>query len=227
MSLFLITYTHTYLQQEIIAEQVIRKLAPFRRFLEVSAQCNGKIINYSKIALDVGASEVSVKQYFEILEDTLIGFFLEPFHHSFRKRLSLKPKFYYFDVGVVRALARMLSVSVQPGNSYYGEVFKHHVILECWKLASYLKPEYRFSYLQTKEGAEIDLVVDRPGEKYLFIEIKSTDNVKEEQLSGFQRLIKDFGECEAVCFSRDPHAKQLDKILVLPWQEGVKQFFLK
>lgn len=223
---FLMTYVHTYLQQEIIAEQVIRNLAPFRRFLEVSAQCNGKIINYRNIALDVGASEITVKQYFEILEDTLIGFFLEPFRHSFRKRLSLKPKFYYFDVGVARALARLLSVSVQPENSYYGEVFEHHVILECWKLASYFKPEYRFSYLQTKDGAEVDLVVDRPGEKYLFIEIKSTDNVKKEQISGFQRLVKDFGECESVCLSRDPHAKMLDEILVLPWQEGVKKFFM-
>lgn len=227
---FLTTYTHTYLQQEIIAEQVIRNLEPFRRFLEVSAQCNGKIINYSKISLDVGTSEVTVKQYFGILEDTLIGFFLEPFHHSFRKRLSSKPKFYYFDIGVARALARLLSTPVLPGTSYYGEVFEHHVILECWKLAKYFNPEYRFSYLKTKDDAEVDLVIDRPGQKHLFIEIKSTDNVRKEQLSSFQRIVSDFnehgGECESVCFSRDPHAKQLDKVLVLPWQEGVKKFFM-
>lgn len=223
---FLITYAHTYLQQEIIAEQVVRNLNPFRRFLEVSAQCNGKIINYSNIALDVGASEITVKQYFEILEDTLIGFFLEPFQHSFRKRLSMKPKFYYFDIGVARALARLLSVFVVPENSYYGEVFEHHVILECWKLAKYFKPEYRLSYLQTKDGVEVDLVIDRPGDKYLFIEIKSTNNVKKEQLSTFQRLVTDFGECEAVCFSRDSHAKQLNEIRVFPWQEGIKKFFM-
>ncbi len=222
---FLITYAHTYLQQEIIAEQVVRNLNPFRRFLEVSAQCNGKIINYRNIALDVGVNEMTVKQYFEILEDTLIGFFLESFQHSFRKRLSHKPKFYYFDVGVARALARQLSLSVLPGNSYYGEVFEHHVILECWKLAKYFKPEYRLSYLQTKDDAEVDLVVERPGEKYLFIEIKSTNNVKQEQLKGFQRLARDFGECESVCFSCDPYAKQVNEILVIPWQEGVKQFF--
>lgn len=82
------------------------------------------------------------------------------------------------------------------------------------------------SYLQTKDGAEVDLVVDRPGEKYLFIEIKSTNNVKNEQLSTFQRLVADFGQCDAVCFSRDPHAKQLNEILVLPWQEGIKRFFI-
>lgn len=98
--------------------------------------------------------------------------------------------------------------------------------MECWKLAKYFKPEYRLSYLQTKDGVEVDLVIDRPGDKYLFIEIKSTNNVKKEQLSTFQRLVTDFGECEAVCFSRDSHAKQLNEIRVFPWQEGIKKFFM-
>lgn len=222
---FLMSYAHSYLKEEILTEQLIRKLDPFRRFLEVSAQCNGKVINFSNIARDVGVNEKTVKQYFEILEDTLIGFFLESFQHSFRKRLSLKPKFYYFDTGVARALARFLSIPVQPQTSYFGEVFEHYVILECIKMAYYFKPEYRFSYLQTKDGAEIDLVVDRPGQLPLFIEIKSTDCVEQDQLHTFKSLIQDFGQCDSVCLSRDPYAKQLGNILVLPWQEGVHRYF--
>ncbi len=223
---FLMSYAHTYLKEEILTEQLIRKLDPFRRFLEVSAQCNGKIINYSNIARDVGVDDKTVQQYFEILEDTLIGFFLEPFQHSFRKRLSLKPKFYYFDTGVVRSLGRLLSVPLIPHTSYFGEVFEHYVIIECIKLANYFKSEYRFSYLQTKDDAEVDLIVERPGLPILFIEIKSAERVEQEKLRSFNTLCQDFGACESVCFSRDPYAKQMGNILVLPWQEGLKRFFM-
>lgn len=87
-------YSDTYLKEEIWNEQVIRKLLPFRRFLEVAAQSNGKIINYANISRDVGVDE-NHKRIFFVLEDTLIGFFLEPFHNSFRKRLVEKPKFYF------------------------------------------------------------------------------------------------------------------------------------
>ncbi|MCL5260521.1 MAG: AAA family ATPase, partial [Gammaproteobacteria bacterium] len=108
---YLMSYTHTYLKEEIKGEQLVRNLEPFRRFLEVAAQCNGKIINFANIARDVGTSENNVKEYFSILEDTLLGFFLEPFIHSFRKRLSHKPKFYLFDTGIVRSLTNMLNLT--------------------------------------------------------------------------------------------------------------------
>lgn len=223
---YLMGYAHTYLKEEVVAEQLVRRLDPFRKFLEVSAQFNGKIVNFSNIARNVGVDDKTVKEYFSILEDTLVGFFLEPFDHSFQKRLRAKPKFYYFDVGVARALARLLSVPVLPQTSYFGEVFEHYVILECKTLASYFKPEYRFSYLQTTEGLEIDLVVDRPGLPHLLIEIKSSDYVTTDQLSTLRKLSSHFQlPCECVCFSRDPYVKSLDGVTVLPWQEGVKRYF--
>jgi uncharacterized protein len=225
---YLMSYAHTYLKEEIKGEQLVRNLDPFRRFLEVAAQCNRKIINFANIARDVGTSEHNVREYFSIIEDTLLGFFLEPFKHSFRKRLSHKPKFYLFDTGVVRSLTGMLSAPLLTGNSTYGEIFEHYIILECIRLANYFKPEYRFSYLQTKDGAEIDLVVERPGQPHLFIEIKSSNNVREEQLRSFTQLVLDFGSsgsCEAICLSTDPYAKQFKHVKVLPWQQGLKKLF--
>ncbi|MBS0359500.1 MAG: ATP-binding protein [Proteobacteria bacterium] len=223
--LFLQAYTQTYLQEEIRLEQLVRKLEPFRRFLEVAAQSNGKIINYSNIARDVGVDDKTVKEYFEILEDTLLGFFLEPFKHSFRKRLSSKPKFYFFDCGVVRALARQLSISLQPATSAYGDSFEHFIILECLKLAKYFKPEWRFSYLRTQDDVEVDLIVERPGQSILFIEIKSNSNVQAEHLRSFIKLVDDFKQCEAICFSNDQYTKQIGSITVLPWDVGIKQYF--
>lgn len=224
---YLMSYAHTYLKEEIKGEQLVRNLDPFRRFLEVAAQCNGKIINFANIARDVGVRESEVKEYFIILEDTLLGFFLEPFSHSFRKRLSRKPKFYLFDTGVVRSLMHMLSIPLVSGNSYYGEIFEHYIILEAIRLANYFNLDYRFSYLKTKDDAEVDLIVDRPGKPHLFIEIKSSNNVRSEQLRSFKRLVKEFGACEAICLSMDPYPRQVDNIKILPWQKGIEQFFTK
>ena len=221
-SLFLQAYAHTYLKEEVWAEQLVRRLNPFRKFLEVAAQCNGKIINIANIARDVGVDDKTIKQYFSILEDTLLGFYLEAFQNSFRKRLSSKPKFYWFDPGVVRALTQLSQVPLQEGTSGYGDdAFEHFIILEFVKLSSYYNREFRLSYLKTKDDAEIDLVVERPGNSLLCVEIKSSSNVQLEDLTSFCQLTKELPNCEAVCLSRDSRVKQYDHVKVMPWQEGV------
>lgn len=222
---FLRSYAQTYIKEEVQAEQLVRKLNPFKHFLQVAAQMNGKIINHSKISRDVGVEDKTIAEYYSILEDTLLGFTLRGFKHSFRKQLSSKPKFYYFDIGVTRALNKTLGNNLTEGSYAYGNAFEHFIVLECIKLASYFKYEYQFSYLRTKDDAEIDLVVERPGKPILFIEIKSSTQVVEEDLSTYSRLVKDFGECEAVCFSRDTYRKQIANITVYPWQEGIEKFF--
>lgn len=223
--LFLETYVNLYLKEEVWAEKYVRDLAPFRHFLEVAAQCNGKKINVSNIAKDVGVSEYLVQDYFSILEDTLIGYYLRPFQHSFRKRLSKKPKFYFFDTGVVRALMGLIEIPLADSTSAFGEAFEHFIINQCMQLASYRHRNYRFSYLSTKDDAEIDLVVERPGQQILFIEIKSATMVEARHLSTLKSLARDFGDCEAICLSRDQYAKQIDNVMIYPWAEGVKKYF--
>ena len=82
---------------------------PFRAFLEVAAQCNGELINYARIARDVGVDNKTVQSYFQILEDTLIAHIIEPYHRSVRKRQNQAPRFYLFDTGVVRAITKKLN----------------------------------------------------------------------------------------------------------------------
>lgn len=223
--LFLETYVNLYLKEEVWAEKYVRDLAPFRYFLEVAAQCNGKKINFSNIAQDVGVSDYTVRDYFSILEDTLIGYYLHPFQHSFRKRLSKKPKFYFFDTGVVRALMGLTELSLMESTSAFGDAFEHFIINQCIQLASYRHRNYRFSYLATKDDAEIDLVVERPGQKPLFIEIKSTAMVEARHLSTLKSLAHDFGDCEVICLSRDLYIKNIDNVQVYPWAIGVKKYF--
>jgi predicted AAA+ superfamily ATPase len=224
---FLKAYTQTYLKEEIWLEQFIRKMDPFRRFLEVAAQCNGQIVNFSNISKDVGVDDKTIKQYFSILEDTLIGFFLEPYHSSIRKRLHAKPKFFFFDMGVCRSLARTLTIPIKRSSSDYGNAFEHFIILECVRLAHYYYPEYRFSYLRTRDDVEIDLIVERPGEKTLYIEIKSSNHVRVEKLSSFMKMTKEIENGENICISQELRAKKIDDIMILPWAEALRQYFTK
>jgi predicted AAA+ superfamily ATPase len=223
---YLRTYTHVYLKEEITEEQVVRRLDPFRRFLFVAAQMSGQIVNFSKIARDVGASTPTVQTYFQILEDTLIGFLLEPFHESIRKRQRDNPKFYFFDTGVQRALNNTLTVELRPQTYAFGHAFEHFVINEINRLQSYAKKDYRFSYLRTKDGVEIDLIIERPGLKRALVEIKSTERVTEDDIRPLQQLGKDIANSETFCLSLDSTAKKIGEVLCFPWQRGLEEIGL-
>lgn len=222
---YLQSYALTYLKQEIWGEQVIRNLNPFRYFLEVAAQCNGKVINFSKIARDVGVDYKTVENYYSILEDTFVGFYLPAYSGSIRKQITLSSKFYLFDTGVARSLARMLSVPVREKTNYFGELFEQFIVVEIRKMIEYNQNEYRLSFLRTKTDMEIDVIVQRPGRKTLLIEIKSSDDVQREQLNNFESLIGEIPDSEAICFSRDTNKKVFGDITVWPWKEGLLHFF--
>jgi predicted AAA+ superfamily ATPase len=223
---YLRAYALTYIKEEITAEQVLRKLGPFRQFLEVAAQGNGKIINFSKIAEDVGVDTKTVQSYFSVLEDTLIGILLPPFHASIRKRQRSNPKFYFFDPGVKSALDRSLGIPLQDGTYAFGKAFEHFVVLEALRLSSYRDADWAFSYLRTKDDAEIDLVVERPGLPVALIEIKSNRLVRERDARPLDRFVPAFGTCEAFLWSRDPHPKKLGNVWCFPWEEGLRKLGL-
>lgn len=222
---FLMSYAHTYLKEEIAAEQFVRNLVPFRRFLEVAAQCNGQIINYANIARDVGVDDKTVKSYFALLEDTLIGYMLEAYHGSLRKRVHQKPKFYFFDTGVVRALAHQLTIPLLSSTSAYGYAFEHFIINECIRLNTYYQKDYQFSYVRTVSDIEIDLIIERPGQSTLLIEIKSTNHVTEHMLKSLNLMKNEFPEANLLCLSNDPFPKKIEDIDVMPWQQGLRFIF--
>jgi predicted AAA+ superfamily ATPase len=196
------------------------------RFLEVAAQCNGKIVNYSNIARDIGTDHKTVSSYFEILADTLLGFLLEPYHASVRKRQLQAPKFFFFDPGVTRALGGTLNVELVPRTYGFGRAFEHFVLLEIVRLSNYRQKDYRFSHLRTKDGAEIDLIVERPGSKLALVEVKSTDRVDERDIRNLSRFLPDFPNAEAFCLSRDKVRKQIGEVLAVPWQNGLEELGL-
>jgi predicted AAA+ superfamily ATPase len=226
---YLRAYVDTYFKEEIVAEQIVRKLRPFQNFLKVASQMNGKILNLNKIANDVGVDHSTVQNYFEVLEDTLVGFHLEPFHESIRKRQRQSSKFYYFDLGVTRALKRIAAQPLSRDSYEYGDAFEHFLILEIKRLADYFQPDWQFSYLTTKDNAEIDLIIERPAMKRIAIEIKSTSNLKSldpTALTTLEKLSADIPRCETFLFSQDPIEQKIGHIWCLPWQKGIKEIGL-
>jgi predicted AAA+ superfamily ATPase len=223
---YLRSYVKNYLQEEILREQVTRQIEPFKNFLEVAAQMNGEIINFSRISLDVGVSDQTVKSFFQILEDTLVGFLLPSFHRSIRKRQREASKFYFFDCGVVRALSRSLKVPLVRGTSEYGKAFEHFIVLEIFRMCEYLKNDYRLSYLRTKDDAEIDLVIERPGLPDLLLEIKSTSRVQECDIKNLAKFLKDWDKpAEAAVWSMERISKKISGVDCFPWQEGIRRIF--
>ncbi len=222
---YLQSYVATFVREEVQAEQLVRRLDPFRKFLEVAAQSNAKIINFANIAREVGVDNKTVQSYYQILDDTLIGGFLEPYHTSVRKVVGGKPKFYFFDIGVMRTLAGQITTAPIESTANYGELFETFLVLECQRLNSYFEKDYKFYFLRTKDDVEIDLIVQRPGKPLVLIEIKSSVNVRPEHLRQFNRLASDFINAERICLSRATTAQIIDGIRVMPWQEGLRWLF--
>ncbi len=218
---FLRSYVLNYLKLEIQSEQWVRKLEPFRRFLPLAAQMNTRILNYTNLAQDIGVDTTTVQSYFDILEDTLIGVRLPAFHRSIRKQQRKAPKFYFFDLGIKRAAERSLDVPLKKGTYSYGEAFEHLVVMEIYRLAQYQKKDYELSYLLTKDGAEIDLILDRPGKPLCLIEIKSKEQVDERDVKNLNHFRNDFKKADFYLLSNDPNPKQIQHVKALPWQTGI------
>ena len=123
-------YIGSYLRDEIISEARIRNISSFSRFLETAAFSNGEIVNYSNIAAECGVSAPTIKEYFQILEDTLIGRFLPSFQKKPKRRVILSPKFYFFDIGIANYLLKRGKII--QGNEYFGHAFEHFIYNEIY-----------------------------------------------------------------------------------------------
>ena len=121
-------YVGDYLQQEIKAEALTRNLYTFSRFMEVAALSNGEIVNFNNIATECGISAPTVKEYFSILEETLIGYMIPAFTQKVKRRVIQSPRFYYFDVGIANFLLKRTALN--QGSPEFGHAFEHFILQE-------------------------------------------------------------------------------------------------
>ena len=186
---------------------------------------NGEIVNCSRIAGEVGVDDKTVRSYFSILEDTHLGFCLEAFDRSVRKQQVLHPKFYFFDTGVRRAVEKTVANTLREGSAEFGKAFEHYIITEITRLNSYQHSNFSFSYLRTKDDAEIDMIISKGNKPQVLLEIKSTAHVRERDVRALKQFHPQFKGCRAVCLSNDPKPQRFDSVEALPWQKYLRELF--
>lgn len=202
-----------YLKEEIQAESLTRNLPAFSRFLQSAAITNGMLLNYSNAARDSGVSVKTIRSYYEILEDTLLGRLLEPWKKQKNRKLIETAKFYFFDLGIVSALLKQNTLL--PETPQYGRAFEHFIIQECWAHKHYSGKDYSMCFYKTKSGSEVDLIL---GDAEIAIEIKSSSHVS-DKAKGLKIFQSEHSCKQAYIVSREPFPRKVDKhITILPWK---------
>lgn len=213
-------YIGTYLKEEIQEEAHIRKLSSFNKFLEIAAQCDGEIINYSNIAQDCGVSAMTVKEYFNILEQTLIGYIIPGFTSSKKRKSLSSPKFYYFDIGIVNHL--LMRSNLLPGSADFGHAFEHFIIQEIIAYLSYNNCYEKLSYWRTTNGYEVDAII---GDGRIAIEIKSTDEVQSKHTKGLKAFSEEHTDSRLIIVSLDKRQRTLNGITIYPAIQFLKELW--
>lgn len=192
-------YVKVYLDEEIREEGEVRELDAFERFMEVAAISDGEILNYSNIASDCGVSAKTVKSYFQILYDTLIGYEIPAYRKEIKRRIIQAPRFYYFDVGLANYL--LGRHSLKRGTDAYGHAFEHLVIQEIIAYKGYNDKREEISYWRTYDKKEVDAVI---GDAKVGIEIKSSEQLKTKHKAGLKAFKEEHPECRLILVSLDP-----------------------
>ena len=182
----LAAYVADYVKEEIAAEALVRNLPAFSEFLNVAALSDTEIVNFSTIARDCGVSSPTIKSYFGILEDTLLGRWLPGYTKRPKRRVIAAPKFYFSDVGVVNFLARR--GHLDRGSELYGKAFENWIFHELSAFNDYRECYADLAYWRLASGIEVDFVV---GLMEIAIEAKATVKVTRDHLKGLRALIKD------------------------------------
>jgi predicted AAA+ superfamily ATPase len=205
-------YVHTYLREEIQAEGLIRKIPQFTRFLKVAALTNAKLLNFSEIASDTGIPASTIREYYSILADTLVGFLVEPWQGSKKRKAVQTAKFYLFDTGVTHTLA---DTKVLDRNSnLWGDSFEHFVGMELRAYISYLRIKTNLKFWRSVSGHEVDFIVDET----LAVEVKATQKVSKGNLKGLKILAEEKKFKHLVCVSTDKLDRESDGIQILHWK---------
>lgn len=211
------SYTTIYLEEEIRAEAIVRKLGVFASFLQLVAQESGGAINMTKLSGATGVSLPTIREYFQILKDTLVIEELPIFTKKIRRQIVGSSKYYLFDVGVRNAL---IDAPLAAGlvNVQKGVLFEHVVVLELIRRSRmWRKTPMKLYYWRTRTGLEVDIVIEIGG-TIIPIEIKASQDVSLSDLRGLTAFMGEYNLDRGYVITMDPRPQKIsDKITALPW----------
>jgi predicted AAA+ superfamily ATPase len=213
------SYTGDYLREEIMAEALTRKIENFSRFLLQAAMCNAELINYESIGNDAQVPARTIREYYQILVDTLLGYMLEPLATTGKRKPVSHSKFYFFDVGIVNAIVG--SFQITQNHPSFGKCFESFIMCELKAYLSYLHPKAMLHFWRTQLGDEVDFVIN--GE--IAIEVKSTKMVTEIDLKGLKVMGEEHKLRRKIIVSRDSRKRVLNGVEILPYQNFLEDLW--
>jgi predicted AAA+ superfamily ATPase len=204
-------YVGTYLREEIQAEGLTRSIGNFSRFLEVAGLTNGEQINFTSVASDVGLSPNTVREYYQILEDTLVGHLLPPFQGTAKRKPVATSKFYLFDVGVANSLRR--SGVIRKGSDTYGRALEHLIFLELRTQLDYTRSDEPLTFWRSLTKFEVDFLIGGR----VAIEVKGKSRVGPRDYKGVLALGEELELERRIVVCEEPRRRRDDQgVEILP-----------
>jgi predicted AAA+ superfamily ATPase len=214
-------YLQDYLKEEVFAEGLTRNVGAFSRFFDAVGYSHGELINYSNIARDCGVDSKTVKEYYQILVDTLLGYFVEPFkRRQSRQVIGKAPKFYLFDVGVAGAIMQR-NIAEAKGEQF-GRAFEHFIFMELIAHRSYSELDYPINFWRTKSGLEVDYVL-AGGE--VAVEVKGSARVSERDLHALDSFAAEFKPKHALLVCNEKEDRVAGGVRVVPWKRFLERLW--
>ncbi len=214
-------YVQDYLKEEVFHEGLTRNIPAFSRFFEAMGYSHSSLVNYTNIARECGVTSKTVKEYYQILVDTLLGTFVLPFKkRQERQVISKAPKFYMFDTGVAGAIVKR-TVEEEKGE-LFGKAFEHFIYLEMLAHSSYHEVHYPINFWRTKSGQEVDFIL---GGGEVAVEVKGSAMVDKRVLRPLKSFIELYGPRQAIVVCNEKEERVHDGIRIMPWRTFLQQLW--
>ena len=214
------SYVSDYLREEIASEASVKNIPAFTEFLRVAALTSSELLNYTNMARETGLSAKVIRSYFEILDDTFLGYRLSSWRSSKNRRMTLTDKFYLFDVGISNYLAKR---KPYKGNEAFGKSFEHYIFMELINYKKYRNPELDIYYWRTSSGYEVDFIC---GDMHTAIEVKSSSRIHNNHLKGLKALKEEWNVKNLILVCMESQPRIVNKnIQILPWKIFLKKLW--
>ena len=214
-------YTQDYLKEEVFNEGLTRNIPAFSRFFDSMAYSHGQLTNYSNIARDCGVDSKTVKEYYQILVDTLLGTMIEPFkRRQNRQVITSTAKFYLFDVGVAGAITKQ-NIEEEKGE-LFEKAFQHFIFMEIAAYNSYNEIDYKINFWRTKSGLEVDFVL---GEGEVAIEVKGASRIEKKDLRPLNAFIEEYSPRKAMVVCNEREERVHGKIRIVPYRNFLQDLW--
>jgi len=214
-------YVRDYLKEEVFDEGLTRNIPAFSRFFDAMGYSHGELTNYMNIARDCGVDAKTVKEYYQILSDTLLGTMIEPYKKRQDRNVIMRSgKFYLFDVGVAGAITHR-QIPKEKGEQF-GKALEHFILMEILAHRAYRELDYDVNFWRTKSGLEVDFIL---GKGEVAVEVKGTSRVDTTDLRPLKTFIQEYRPARAFVVCNERASRVHEDIRIVPWRDFLKMLW--